>query len=165
MSASLKLDGLEQINEKLKALGGKVANKVSRDAVREGAKVIRKEMRAGAPKGNSGELRKNIRYRIRGRKGNFNAKVGISKKIYYAWFIEYGTSAHQVPSENLGRGRNKRKNDKKIKINGEVYSKAKHPGIKPNPFMRRAWERSKTKSYESMKHTLWKRISQENNRI
>lgn len=165
MSGSLKLEGKDIINKKLKELGKKVANKVSRDSIREGAKVLRKEMRANAPKGETGDLKRSIRYRIRGKRGNFTAKVGVTRNIYYAWFLEYGTSAHRVPNENVGARRNKRKNDAKIKIDGRVYSKADHPGVKPNPFIRRSWERKKRSAYESIKTTLWKRISQENNRL
>lgn len=161
MSASLKLDGLADLNKRLKKLGGKVANKVSRDAVREGAKVVRKEMRAGAPKGETGNLRKSIRYRIRGRKGNFRARIGVTSKIYYAWFLEYGTAAHTVPGKSKGGNRS----NAKVLIDGKVFSKANHPGIRPNPFMRRAWDRSQRRTEQAIKSTLWKRIREESNRL
>ena len=164
MSGSLKLNGLKDLNKRLEKLGGKVSNKVSRDAVREGAKVIRKEMRARAPR-KTGELRRNIRYRIRGRKGNFHAKVGLSRKIYYGWFIEYGTQEHLIPSPTVGRGRNKRKNTRKLKINGVVISRVMHPGIRQRPFMRPAWDSSKRKTFDSIKTALWKRTREETSRL
>ena len=115
MPASLKLDGLKEINKKFTALGQKVVNKVSRDALREGAKVMRKEMRAAAPKGDSGRLRRSIKYKIKGKKGNFRARVGIIKgkdkkqHAYYAYFVEYGTKEHRIPSETVGARKNKAK--------------------------------------------------------
>lgn len=163
MPASLKLDGLKEINRKLEALGSKVANRVSKDSLREASKVIRKEMRSSAPKGKTGNLRKAIKYKVRGRKGNFTARIGVTRNIYYAYFIEYGTKAHRVPTPLVG-ARNKTKNKSKIVINGKVYSGANHPGIKANPFLRRSWESSKKRSFSVIKKTLWKRMLQEANR-
>jgi len=140
MTATFKLDGLKDLNKKLKKLAPKVAKKVSRDALRAGAVVVRKEMRSNAPR-DSGKLRKNIRFRIRGRKGRFRAKVGVTSDAFYAWYIEYGTGAHTIEG--------------KVAINGNVYSRVKHPGIKPNPFLRRSWEKSKKRAMRAVSSKLW----------
>lgn len=162
MSGGLKIEGLKELNKSLHRLGAKVANQITRAGIAAAAQAIRKEMRSAAPK-KTGKLRKSIRYRIRrdaSRRG-FSAKVGVTGPGFYARFIEYGASSHRVPSELVGRRRDRRKNDARVAFDGGVYSNVNHPGISPKPFLRPAFDRSKRPALDAMKKRLWDRIRRE----
>lgn len=161
MDGSVKVTGLREMNSALKKLDAKVANKISRAGIAEAAKVMRKEMRERAPR-DSGNLRKNIKYKLRRfQRRGFTGTVGVTRKAFYAGFIEYGSSPHRLPAEKIGRGRGKRKNNAKISFDGGVFSGANHPGISPKPFLRPAFEAKKEAAIKSIGVKIWALIKKE----
>ena len=121
--------GLNQLVQALKEQKGRII-KDAKKAVRMGANIIRKEMRAKAP-AKTRYLRKSIQIKIDGRGGQVIAKIGPSSKAYWARFIEYGASPHAI--------RIKRK---QILSDGtNVFGReVAHPGVRPKPFIRPAFD-------------------------
>lgn len=161
---TLKLDGLKELNKALKQLDGKLATKINRRAIAKGAQVIRKEMRAQAPRGKGkGKLHKELRYRIEKAKSyvGFIAWVGPTKKAFYARFLEYGTAAHDIPAPMVGGRKNRRKNNVTVSFGGAVFSRVHHPGQRPQPFLRPAYMSSRLKAIDEMRKRLWEDIRKE----
>lgn len=162
MSGTVKLDGLKELNKALKKLEGKVARKIAREGLKAAAVVIRKEMRRRAPI-KTGQLRKRIRYRLKRMRGGagYTGKVGVDVTVFYARFIEYGTTPHRIPNGSLGRGRNKRKNDAKLAFGGRVLSRVQHPGTPARPFLRPAYESVKNTAVRAIGPRMWALIKRE----
>ena len=161
MSGSVKLKGIQDLKKKFAKLTAKAQTKVGRQGLAEAAKTFRKEIRSRAPK-DSGNLRKNIRYRIRRkRRGHFQGRVGVTGAAFYARFIEYGASPHRIPNETTGRGRNKQKNKAKVAFNGAVYGAVDHPGVTAKPFIRPAFDAAARKAIDAAKKKLWEGIKRE----
>jgi HK97 gp10 family phage protein len=94
MSASLQLQGVNEIQRALKALEKKVASKITRQALRKGTKEIAKQVKADTPKGESGQLKKQVKVKAAKRSRN---KIGVdvvtsSPDAFYGSFVELGTS-------------------------------------------------------------------------
>lgn len=159
---TVKLEGLKDLNKALQELDGKLATKINRRAISRGAQVIRKEMRALAPR-KTGDLRRELRYKIRKskEKTGFSGSVGPTKKAFYARFIEFGTSAHEIPAPMIGSRRNRRANPAVVSFGGKVFSRVDHPGQRPQPFLRPAYMSSRLKALEAIKQRLWDDIRKE----
>lgn len=159
---TLKLEGLKELNKALKQLDGKLATRINRRAIAKGAQVIRKEMRAQAPRG-KGNLHKELRYKIKKskEKTGFSGSVGPTKKAFYARFLEYGTAAHDIPAPMTGRGRHKRKNNATVSFGGATFSRVRHPGQRPTPFLRPAYMSARLKAIDEMRKRLWEDIKKE----
>jgi HK97 gp10 family phage protein len=90
----MHLDGHEELNRALRAIGDRASGIVLQRAAEEGAKEIQKEAERNAPR-ESGQLEENIVARVipRGQKvGRARADVGPTKRAFYAAFVERGTS-------------------------------------------------------------------------
>ncbi|WP_216740588.1 HK97-gp10 family putative phage morphogenesis protein [Hahella sp. HN01] len=161
MSSGVKISGLRELHQALQQLGKQAANKAARDGLTEAAKTFRKEIRQGAPV-KSGHLRKHIRYKLRrDRSGRgYTGRVGVHPKAYYARFIEFGAAPHAIPNPTTGRGRNKRKNKKRLRIGSQVVSGVNHPGIAPRPFLRPAFLRAKDAAVKAAGKRMWRSIIQ-----
>lgn len=159
---SLKLEGLKDLNKALKQLDGKLATKINRRALAGAAQVVRKEMRLQAPR-DQGTLYKELRYKIKKskEKTGFSGSVGPTEKVFYARYLEYGTSAHDIPAPMVGRGRNRRKNKAAVSFGGAVFSRVSHPGQRPTPFLRPAYMSSRLRALQEMKKRLWSDIKKE----
>lgn len=104
---SLQLIGADALRDALQRIPAKVAKRVETTGCRKGAQELRRKLRARAPRGETGQLRKSIRYRrIKYRRNS--GLVGF--KVYagglhqtgrsFIWnagllrMFEYGDSAH-----------------------------------------------------------------------
>lgn len=93
---TVKFD-VRKLNRKLKTLEAKVEKKITRQALRAGAKVIAKEAKARAPV-DTGMLRSKIKvWALKRSRKRIGVLVGTSAKEYtgdqfYGAFVEYGTS-------------------------------------------------------------------------
>ncbi len=161
MTGSVKLKGVGDLKKKFAQLAIKAQTKIGRKGLAAAAIEYRKEIRSRAPR-KTGKLGKSIRYRIkRKRRGLFVGRVGVSQEAFYARFIEYGSSPHRIPSETVGRGRNKRKNDARVVIGGGVYSVVEHPGTSAKPFIRPAFDAASRRALDAVKKKLWQGIREE----
>ena len=146
MAGSVKIEGLSEMNKALKKLDAKVATKISRAGLAEAAKVMRKEMRARAPR-DSGNLRKNIKYKLkRFQRRGYKGSVGVMSKAFYASFIEYGSSPHKI---------------KGVAIEGKPFASVDHPGIEAKPFLRPAFEAKKEAAIKAIGPKVWAMIKKE----
>ena len=104
--ASMRLEGASDLERKLKRLEAKVAKKIVRRAVRDGAKVIMAETKARCPV-DTGRLKRSFAIRAsKGKRSFFGVAVFPSVKKepdlvshskdgtrqYYPAVVEYGTS-------------------------------------------------------------------------
>ena len=148
MIEKITVKGMENLERNLKELGKKVATKVVRAAIREGAKPMVLAARVKAPK-RTGRLASSIRLsgtRVSKRTGTMrgliNTRVtkktatGSEKGVYfsrkrtlrYAHLVIGGTDKHIIPGP--------------VNIHGKIYENVEHPGAKPNPFFERAFDAS-----------------------
>lgn len=131
LRANIEVSGAQDLAKLLRALPAKVAKKILRKALREGAKLIQQEAVARAPV-RTGTLRKNIKVRAatRLKRGNIGVQVLAGKgdylgDVFYASFIEFG---HR---------RGKRKGGKVTRLED------KREEVPPKPFMRPAFDAAK----------------------
>ena len=100
-----KVDGLKQLNKKLKALGPKLEKKVVRQALRAGAKIILADAKRNVPV-KSGALKKDVRIKTMKRK---KGRVGIiiqtgygetwyGRLIELGWKLKKGRSVKRAES-------------------------------------------------------------------
>ena len=104
MKVGLTIHGGRELEAKLQQLDRTTAKKYTRQALRAGAAVIRKEARDNAPV-ESGQLKRAIRTRAgRTKKGSVSVLVSASSKWYsgdefYAAFQEFGFKAGRTQVE------------------------------------------------------------------
>ncbi len=93
-------------------------------AVTAEAKAIQAAAKAAAP-GVTGQLRRDVRIRRRGK--GLSAFVGVFSKErgYIARFLTFGTKPHEI----------KPKNGNYLNIGGRLVRSIMHPGIKPHDFL------------------------------
>ena len=96
VSGAVSLRGFAEFEKKLRALPGKVARKVVRQALREGAKIIQAEAKARVPV-DSGKLKKSIKVRAAKSRKKGTAAVVVQTgqgdfkgETFYGAFLEYG---------------------------------------------------------------------------
>jgi HK97 gp10 family phage protein len=113
---------VDNIIGKLSELENKAANKVTRKALRAGAKVIQTQAQANAPV-KSGLLKKSIKVRAgKSRKGIISIIVGVGKKwftgpSFYAAFVEFG---HKT-GKRRSRGKVRARGDSRKEIPGKHF--------------------------------------------
>lgn len=97
---SYVVTGWKELDRKLRRMDAAVGRKIVRQSIRAEMKQIQTEMKVGAPRGVTGNLRRSIRLKAmrRSRKG-FGYNVILSarafprpeKKLFYPPFVERGT--------------------------------------------------------------------------
>ncbi|HHQ48923.1 MAG TPA: HK97 gp10 family phage protein [Acidobacteria bacterium] len=122
MSVTIELDWSE-LETALKGLERRAGVQAQRRAMRSAAQIIRTEARHLVPV-RTGSLRDSIKVRTSTRRGWVNAWVVAGKP--HAHLVEFGTHPH---TEKISRGRFKFKR------------RIRHPGAKPHPFLRPAFDR------------------------
>ncbi|ALA26724.1 hypothetical protein AVI51_16325 (plasmid) [Piscirickettsia salmonis] len=93
---SFSVEGLRELEQKLKTLEPKKIRNLNRRALRKAAEPVEAQMKANAPQ-KSGALAESIKRRSKkgkGRRTIVNVTVGPARKIQYAIEQEYGSS-HQ----------------------------------------------------------------------
>ena len=128
------ITGIEEILKALKELPAKMERGVIVAALKDAGKPIRNEARSSVHSV-SGALARSIKTVTVAKKysagGGPRVRVTSgSKDAFYAHIIEGGAAAHDI----------KPKNKKALKVGDNVSSSVRHPGIKAQHFMRRAFE-------------------------
>ena len=138
--------GFKELSRALKNLDSKTQSKIIRRGTAKMAQVVRKEMRANAPR-KSGKLKKSISYKNRrDRRGGYTAQVGAFSDGFYAKFIEQGTKPHVIKPK---RGRS-------ISVKRNQYTEINHPGIKANPFLERSFNKSQKRAMREAGNIMFK---------
>lgn len=171
--------GLADLQRELDQLPAKIEANVMRGALRAGANVIADEARRRVPVG-TGQLKESIRVSVRvlpGGKLVATVKAGGRFKVYssgkavkgadyktsragggvdyhapfYAHFVEFGTARHWI----------KPKNRKSLFVAGLMREVVDHPGARPRPFMRPAFDGKARVAVEAMAEYIRKRLPKE----
>jgi len=175
--AETRIDGLSDLYKLMQELPGKVEGNIVRGALRAGQTVIMNAIRENAPK-DSGDLRDSIRIRFRPKsqkKGYVRMHVVVgNKKAWYSHLIEYGTAsfyegkgksvrkpyiirAKDSSGAELGTGLKRRA----LKIGATMVDQVMHPGIKPKPFVRPAYDESQDAALKAVAAYMRNRIPKE----
>lgn len=105
MKAEFKVDGLDRLDKKLKKLPQSTQKKVIRRALSESLRPTLREIRSVAPRGNKvhktylsrpvapGFLARNIRLRIKMKKGYASGSIVTHSEAFYGFFLNYGTES------------------------------------------------------------------------
>ena len=157
----ISIEGLREMNDALKELEGKAASQATRAGIAKAAQVVRKEMRNRAPVA-EGELRRNLIYRIRklGQTG-FAGKVGPTKDVFYARFIEFGTSGYEIRPQYYQQVKGKRRGGnfkKALKFDDQLYGAVQRHPQPPRPFLRPAVDACLQAALDAAGQQIWKRI-------
>jgi HK97 gp10 family phage protein len=135
VGGDLSIDGLQPLLKKLDALGPKLAGKIGRRALREGAKIFQQQAKANAPV-KDGLLKGSIRVRAgkRSRTGiSYLVQTGegfFKGETFYGAFVELG---HKAGSRKLGDDRAK---------------------VEARPFLRPAFDQKKAAAQRAVERRL-----------
>jgi HK97 gp10 family phage protein len=122
--------GGRQLDAMLQSLPVKVEKNILRAALRAGAAVFREQAKANAPV-ESGALRRSIKVSVDSKSGRVTAKLKAGGKLApHAQLVEFGTKPHTITA----------KKDSGLTVGGNIVSSVDHPGAKPHPFLRPAFD-------------------------
>ena len=145
----IKIDGIEELSRDLKRLSRPLQQKSLQQAVLTGAKVIRDKARADAPRGRTGNLKTQIKARLkRSKKFSVAAAVSWAKgggrhSGFYGLFIERGTKRRQ----------RKKWREKPLKNPANTGAMTTSQA-----FLEPAYDSKKNQAMEILKTELWKLV-------
>lgn len=152
MAVKVEVKGLKEIEDALKALPEAASKRLSRAALRQASKPMAEKAKTLAPV-KTGKLRDSIK---------IGAKVnGRQMKIYRRLSERHGVELFIGPSylkSDMGRHGHLVEFGTKPRINGGKFKGTKHPGTRPQPFMRPAFDAEAQPTVERLKPLLWKNI-------
>jgi HK97 gp10 family phage protein len=171
MADELAIRGGRALDEALRTLVPKIQRNIMKSALRAGANVIKNEAKANAPVGpTSGEnarlyggyagaLRDSIRTSVgTDRSGRISAAVKVGGKtkkgadVFYAHFVEFGTRPHLI----------KAKPGEALSIGGSLHQSVQHPGMRPQPFFRPAFDNKAQAALTAVAEQIRRRLTKEN---
>ncbi len=128
--SDVTVTGLSELQALLDTLPVKIEANIMRGALRAGAKPMMQEAKDRVSVA-SGKLRDGLKITTRKSKGQVIAKIvatGAHRSI--AHLVEFGTRPHQIKAKDGGA----------IAFGGGMFSHIDHPGARPRPFMRPAFD-------------------------
>jgi len=164
---SFQVQGLKELHQMLQELPVRIERNIMRGAVRAGANVYRDAAREAAPV-DDGILRRSIKT------GSTNVKKGkvvvnVGTDLYYARMVEFGTASfytgngktvgkpYKIPKKVKGKRRLK----KALNFGNVVVNNVTHPGIRPQAFMRRAFDGASDKAVAAFAQYVSTRLDAE----
>ncbi|MGI4717209.1 MAG: HK97-gp10 family putative phage morphogenesis protein [Janthinobacterium lividum] len=143
--------GGRQLAEFLQQLPLKVEKNIMRAALRAGAAVIREEAKAQVPV-DSGALRRSLKVSTSTKKGRVTAKLKVGGRLApHAHLVEFGTKPHKI----------KAKRQQALSFGGTVAREVDHPGAKPHPFMRPAFDSHSSEAIAAVASKVRERLTNE----
>jgi HK97 gp10 family phage protein len=140
----VKVTGLKELQEAMQQLPARVERNILSGAIAAGTRVILAETKARAP---TSDIKTALQSKQKkGRKGEVIREIYINPKRgdnpFYARFFEFGTASYYVGTgRTVGGPYSIPKQPGKLKIGEDFVSgQVTHPGIKPQPFMRPAFD-------------------------
>lgn len=128
--ADQNIVGGAQLDAFLKSLPAKIEQNIMRSALRAGANEFKEEIKAKIPV-RRGKLLRSVRVTTSAKRGKVKASIKVGgKKAPHANLVEFGTRPHKI----------KPKKAKALALLGMVVSEIDHPGARPHPFMRPAFD-------------------------
>lgn len=146
---SFQVQGLKELHAMLQELPVRIERNIMRGAIRAGANVFRDAARQAAPV-DDGTLKRSIKTASsKVTKGKVTVNVGTD--LYYARMVEFGTASfytgkgrsvgkpYKIPKTSK-TGKISKRTKRAIKFGNIIRNNAVHPGIRPKPFMRPAFD-------------------------
>lgn len=168
MSASDEnIIGGRQLAEFLATLPAKIEANIMRSALGAGAREMAKEIRERAPVGPpsdegarlyggyEGALRDSVRVYTKIFRGKVVAGIRVGGKtkkgasVFYAHIIEYGSRPHLIKAKPGGA----------IFVGGSPLTQVMHPGTRPNPFVRPAFDMKAQDAIAAVSAQIGKRLT------
>jgi HK97 gp10 family phage protein len=173
-SENFNIQGLKELHQMLQELPVRIEKNIMRGAIRAGANVYRDAARLAAPV-DDGTLKKSIKTGSTNiKKGNVVVTVGTD--LYYARMVEFGTASYytgkgrtvgkpyKIPKASKSGKISKRKK-KAVKFGNVIVNNVTHPGIKPQPFMRRAFDGASDQAVSTFAQYVSTRLAKEIGKI
>lgn len=163
MASSVEIRGLAELHKTLQELPAKIERNVLRGGLRAGAKVMEAEASRLCPEGlptmdsvkrgaRQGELKRSIRVTMRASKSAVRAQIKAGNKVaWYAHLVEFGTARHWI----------KPKSRKSLFVAGLFKEVIDHPGARPKPFMRPAFDSKWRQAIDAMADYIRARLPKE----
>jgi HK97 gp10 family phage protein len=144
--------GGREIDAWLQQLPVKVERNVLRSALRAGVNEFRDEARLRVPV-DEGDLKDSIRTTTRSKRGTVYAsvKAGGKKAPHWHW-VEFGVAAHKI----------KAKPEHALSFGGVTVREVDHPGARPQPFFRPAWDSRARAALVAIAAKARERLTREN---
>lgn len=165
MSQQVKIEGLAELDKLLKQFAPRVEANILRGSLNAANKVILERAKELAPV-DDGDLKASIRVtsKIKRKTGWVESNiVAGNKQAFYARFIEYGTAQFYS-----GTGQSNRRpyvirprTKKSLFFGGVAREEVNHPGIKPQPFMRPAFDSKQDEALAQFARYMKGRIDKE----
>lgn len=152
--------GLSDLQKMLDTLPVRMEKNIMRSALRVGANVYRDRARNGAPV-KSGNLKKSIKVKSQVRREKVITQVVAGGgDVFYAKFIEFGTASFYEGSGKTVGGPYtiKPKNGKALKFGNIYASSVTHEGVRPNAFMRRAFDGGESEAIQKTADYIRQRL-------
>ena len=180
MMEAVEIAGLSELNKLLQELPVRIERNIIQSGIRNAANIFRDRARANAPQEN-GILKKAIKTAVNTKYGltkatiyidrtkRYTVRVGSGKNkttrsstAFYAHFIEFGTGTFYSGSGS----RSKRQpykipkpGKKRLTMpDGGVRTSVEHPGIRPQPFMRPAFDGGQNQALERFRQYIFDRL-------
>jgi HK97 gp10 family phage protein len=143
--------GGRELDAFLQTLPVKIEKNIMRAALRAGAAEFRDAVRAGI-NDETGELSKSVKTSTSAKGGRVMAKLRVgNKKAWYGRLVEFGTKAHKIVPKKAGS----------LSFNGIQVREVSHPGAKPSPFMRPAFDSKASAAITAVGQKIRSRLTAE----
>lgn len=172
---SFNIQGLKELHQMLQELPVRIEKNIMRGAIRAGANVYRDAARAAAPV-DDGLLKRSIKTGSTNiKKGNVVVNVGTD--LFYARMVEFGTASYytgtgrtvgkpyKIPKASKKTGKISKRTKRAIKFGNVIVNNVTHPGIKPQPFMRRAFDSASNQAVATFAQYVSTRLAKEIGKI
>lgn len=171
---TFNVQGLKELHQMLQELPVRIEKNIMRGAIRAGANVYRDAARAASPV-DDGLLKRSIKT------GSTNVKKGrvvvnVGTDLYYARMVEFGTASYytgtgksvkkpyKIPKRSKS-GKTTKRLKKAVKFGNVIVNNVTHPGIKPQPFMRRAFDGASDQAVATFAQYVSTRLAKEIGKI
>jgi HK97 gp10 family phage protein len=156
---SVQITGLAELHKQLQTLPARIERNVMAGAINQGINVFRDAARKNV---DSKDIRKAIRSRtVKGKPGEILREVYI-KDAFYAKFLEFGTASFYTgKGKTVGGPYEIKPKSSALKIGDDYFASAVHPGVKPRPFMRPAFDVNANRALEAVKTYIRIRLPME----
>lgn len=143
--------GGRELDALLQTLSVKVERNILRAALRAGANEFKAAAKQGVPV-HDGDLQRSIRVSVSSKRGTVYAslKAGGKKAPHWHW-VEFGTAAHKIRA----------KSQHALSFGGTTVSEVDHPGARPQPFMRPAFDSASAAAIAAVAAKIRQRLTNE----
>lgn len=162
----IEVKGLAELKKQLDALPVNIERNVMRGALRAGGNVLKKDAQSRVPT-RTGALKNSIKVRFAWRSQRYGwLRVHVtagSKEAWYGHLIEYGTASYYSGSGSTVGGpyEIRPSGAKSLFFAGLFREQITHPGIRPQPFMRPAFDASAQAAIDAFADYVRKRLPKE----